>query len=331
MAKSKNIKKTKKGINWTKIGYYFKSLFNNEIAKEIGVKYWAISILIFFISITCTIIPTAVTESTRKGSSSVNNSNNDLIVDVLYKYATSDSNTSDFKIENHKLLRLDDKTGQEVVTFERNDNKIGIYYLNTDVSINGTFAEQRSKIVENNNTFNGFIFLGNDAFTCTLYKDKTLATQLAATSGGYKNFEDVKSLKGYLNNNVDSSKTVNEVKAQIMTNFYTFCDTSYLDARMTNTLIQVGMLAGINAGVTIIMTLVLYIMSRGKQNPNSLLKFYQVLGIGFYTSITPALLSMILGFMFAGAFQTVCMLYIMTYGFRCMWLAMKYLRPQYQN
>ena len=86
MAKSKNIKKTTKGINWTKIGYYFKSLFNNEIAKEIGVKYWAISILIFFISITCTVIPTAVNESTRKGSSSVNNSNNDMIVDVLYKY-----------------------------------------------------------------------------------------------------------------------------------------------------------------------------------------------------------------------------------------------------
>lgn len=331
MAKSKNIKKTKKGINWTKIGYYFKSLFNNEIAKEIGVKYWAISILIFFISITCTIIPTAVNESTRKGSASINNSNNDMIVDVLYKYANSDSETSDFKIINHKLSRLDEKLGQEVITLENNGKKIGIYYLNTDVSINGTFQEQRETIVKNNNDVSGFIFLGSDTFTCTLYKDSTLATQLAATSGGYKNFESVISLKGYLNSNVDSSKSINEIKTQIMSNFYSFCDTAYLDARMTNTLVQVGMLAGINAGVTIIMALVLYIMSRGKQNPNSLLKFYQVLGISFYTTITPALLSMILGFMFAGAFQTVCMLYIMTYGFRCMWLAMKYLRPQYQN
>lgn len=331
MAKSKNIKKTKKGINWTKIGYYFKSLFNNEIAKEIGVKYWAISILIFFISITCTIIPTACNESMRKGSSSVNNTNNDMIVDVLYKYATSEDDIADLQIVNHKLSRIDGGLAQTITTLENGDKKIGIYYLNTELQDAGTFQEQRANIIKNNTTFNGFIFFGSDNFVCTLYKDTTLTTSLASTSGGYKNFENVSSLKSYLSKDVDTSKTVNEVKTQIITNFYTFCDTSYLDGRMSVTLVQVGMLAGINAGVTIIMALVLFIMSRGKQNPNSLLKFYQVLGISFYTTITPALLSMILGFMFAGAFQTVCMLYIMTYGFRCMWLAMKYLRPQYQN
>lgn len=198
MAKSKNIKKTKKGINWTKIGYYFKSLFNNEIAKEIGVKYWAISILIFFISITCTVIPTACNESMRKGSSSVNNTNNDMIVDVLYKYATSEDDVADLQIVDHKLSRIDGGLAQTITTLENGDKKIGIYYLNTELQDAGTFQEQRANIIKNNTTFNGFIFFGSDNFVCTLYKDTTLTTSLASTSGGYKNFENVSSLKSYL-------------------------------------------------------------------------------------------------------------------------------------
>ena len=328
MAKVKNIKGKKSSINWTRIWYYVKSLFNNEICKEIGVKHWIISIFVFLISITLTIIPTSITESTRKGSSSVNNSNNDILAAGLHYYALNDD--SDLKMEEHKLLKIDGDSKQEISSITSGSQKLGIYYLDTSLSTNGTFSEQRSIILDSVN-YSGFIFFGTDYFSVSVYKDTTKSTLICSATGSYKSFEDFTSLKSYLLKDVDKTAYVNDQKTQIMNNFYTFCDTAYLDARMQTTLLQVGMLAGINAGITIIMTLVLFLMSRGKQNPNSLLKFQEVMGITFFASLTPALLSMIIGFLMGGSFQTVCMLYIMTFGFRCMWLSMKYLRPQYQQ
>ncbi len=328
MAKVKNIKGKKSSFNWTKIWYYVKSLFNNEICKEIGVKHWIISIAVFLVSITLTIIPTSVSESTRKGSSSVNNSNNDILSAGLHYYANSDA--VDLKMENHKLLRMDGDAKQEISTTTSGSQSIGIYYLDTSLSTNGTFTEQRSLILDELKV-SGYIFFGTDYFSVSVYKDKTHSSLICSATGSYNSFEDFASLKQYLLKDVDKTTYINTQMSQIMTNFYTFCDTAYLDGRMQTTLIQIGMLAGINAGITIIMSLVLFLMSRGKQNPNSLLKFQQVMGIAFFACLTPALLSMIIGFLMGGSFQTVCMLYIMTFGFRCMWLSMKYLRPQYQQ
>lgn len=323
--------KNKKGFNWNRVWYFIKSLFNNQIAKEIGVKYWLPSIFLVLVSVTLVIIPTAVTESTKKGSYAVNTSSNDLIQDILYKYSNSSNDeSSDLYINDHKLLRMDDKTSQEVVNYSNSNNKVGIFYLDTDNTLNGTFQAQRNAIITNYSDYTGYIFFGNEYFSLSLYKDSSKSTTICTAVGGYNNLENISSLKNYLKQNVKTSDDINTQKSTIMTNFYTFVDKSYLDVRFANTMTQVGLLAGLAGGITIIMSLVLFLTSRGKNNPSSTLKFYEVMGVAFYISITPALLSMILGFLFGGSFDKACMIYIMTYGFRCMWLAMKYLRPQYQ-
>ena len=71
-------------------------------------------------------------------------------------------------------------------------------------------------------------------------------------------------------------------------------------------------------------------MSRGKNNPNRILKFYQVMGITFHATLTPAIITMILGYIMGSSLQIMSMIYVMCYGFRAMWLTMKYLRTPIQ-
>ena len=62
-------------------------------------------------------------------------------------------------------------------------------------------------------------------------------------------------------------------------------------------------------------------------NPNREIKWYQSFLIVFYASLCPAILSLAFGFLFTGM---EIMLYVITFGFRVMWMSVKSLRPVYQ-
>ena len=77
----------------------------------------------------------------------------------------------------------------------------------------------------------------------------------------------------------------------------------------------------------IIMAFIIFAMTRGKNNPNRSIKLLQCFSIAFWFAITPALISITLGFAIP---QFGAMLFLITYSFRIMFLSMKYLRPSYQ-
>ena len=91
--------------------------------------------------------------------------------------------------------------------------------------------------------------------------------------------------------------------------------------------IQIGICLGVNGGLTLILGLVVFLMTRGKNNPNREIKWYQSFLIVFYASLCPAILSLAFGFLFTGM---EIMLYVITFGFRVMWMSVKSLRPVYQ-
>ena len=68
MAKKAKIVKNKKKFPWGKIWYYIKSLFNNQIAMDCGMrKKWYVTLIIFILSIAISVIPQVVTASQTKG------------------------------------------------------------------------------------------------------------------------------------------------------------------------------------------------------------------------------------------------------------------------
>lgn len=324
---NKSVKKKK--FNWSRVFYWLKSLVDNGVCKEIGIKYWAITIPILLLSLFISVIPTLSTEATKNGSSSINNSYNDILVESIYDYVSDDSYL-DFEVKDHKLIAIGDVETKDFFVYERDNKRLDMYYFETDLS-GLTFTEQYNSAKTTNTNLSSGIFLGTEFFSIQLYDNSNSTyTSIGSTSGGYTHIDDISSLKEYIKKDVSSSLTINEIKSAYFDNFATFVDLGYLDVRGQQVGINVGMLLAVNGGITVILVPILFLMTRGKNNPNKQMKFYQVMGVGFLASFSPALITLIVGYIMGASFQIMAMLYVMAYGFRCMWLSMKYLRPSYQ-
>ena len=87
-----------------------------------------------------------------------------------------------------------------------------------------------------------------------------------------------------------------------------------------------GIMAGIFAFFVFFMGLMIFIMTRGKNNPYRIYTFWMTQKMAYWAAFTPGLLAMILGFFMSGSILQF--LFIFLFGMRVMWLSMKTLRPQ---
>lgn len=335
MSKNKNVKIEKKKVkrfNWGAILFYLKSLINNSVCKEIGVRHWIISIFIFLLSIFITSLPVLTTEATKEGSRAINQRQNDILVEALRDYV-EDTESIDLKIANHKMLTLEDTSTTLIHTYTRDnptsstDYRLDIYFFNTD---NGSdFNTQLEQAKTNNPSLQSGIYFGSDVFYINLVSPSTMQA-VAAVNGGYSHIEDIVSFKEYLKEGVTDDLLFNEKNAQYLSNFCTFVDKGYLEIRGRSVGIYTGIVLGVNAGITLIVVLIFFLLTRNKNNPNRQLKFYHIMGVAFMSTLSPAILAMIVGYIMGGTFTYIAVLYVMLYGFRAMYMTMKYLRPPMQ-
>lgn len=170
-----------------------------------------------------------------------------------------------------------------------------------------------------------FIIFASDFFAFSIYPQGETSTQAKVNfTGNYNYFEDIKFSDFLLQNTNDLSGQAKSDK--IYDNLKTFCDISYRDNKTQLIWVQSGLSLGVNGGLTLLLGLVVFLMTRGKQNPNRVIKFYQSLLIAFWASFTPSLLALIFGFLMP---NMAIMMYVMVFGFRIMWMSMRNLRPQY--
>lgn len=101
---------------------------------------------------------------------------------------------------------------------------------------------------------------------------------------------------------------------------------TYKTARNNDMWIGSLIYIGIYAGMNVFMILMIFIMSRGKNNPNNVLNFWHCIKIDWWACLCPGLLGMIIGFIWP---SYATMIYVMLIAMRTMWLSMKELRPQY--
>lgn len=328
----KNVKKKK--FNWSKVTFWLRSLINNGVCKELGIRYWGISILVFFVSIFISALPTLTTEATRNGSSAISGTSNDIIAEALLSYV-DDAESNDLTIVDHKMSSVGNSTNSLVYTYTK-DNigsasnyRLDIYFLNTSEG-NPDMNTQITSIRDNNPNLQSTIFFGTSTYQISVINPSTLQTT-AATTGGYNHMDDISSFKDYIKEGISSSDApISEKREVYLSNFYEFTDLGYLDIRGQTVGIYTGIILGVNAGITLIVVLIFFLMSRGKNNPNRTLKFYHCMGIGFHSTLSPALISMIVGYLMGGAFTYMTLIYVMCYGFRAMYLSMKYLRTPIQ-
>ncbi len=114
--------------------------------------------------------------------------------------------------------------------------------------------------------------------------------------------------------------------AGVYKNWKNVFNESYITARKSSLKFSTLIYTGIYIVLIFIMGLMLFLLTRGKRNMFNYLTFLDTQKMAWWASFSPALLALILGFIFSGF---AMMLYIVLLGLRTMWMSMRQLRPQY--
>ena len=154
-------------------------------------------------------------------------------------------------------------------------------------------------------------------------------TDIASLYGNYNYFE-----AGYSLNKINGGKTHEQAIASdsyatyvndTWANWKVFYKTFYLNTRFTLTWQTTLLMFGVNAGLTIFMGLMIWVLTRGKNNPYRIFTIWECQKISAWSALTPAILSCGLSFLITSFAQVFFALLL---GVRVMWLSMKTLRPE---
>ncbi len=100
--------------------------------------------------------------------------------------------------------------------------------------------------------------------------------------------------------------------------------------KISNAWIWTEITLAIYAGLTLVLGFSIWLMTRGKTNPFSIYSFWECQKIGYWASLSPALLTL-LGFLPFFQAGWSLLLFIFLYGMRVMWMSMRSLRPRYES
>lgn len=120
------------------------------------------------------------------------------------------------------------------------------------------------------------------------------------------------------------SETTPNFVAPENSRWISFLNRAYSLTRMNNTLMIFSMISGLNALIILVYGFTLWILTRGKRNPNRDLKIGETMKMSCVASLSPAILSLIIGFIIP-SFASLS--FILFTSLRLMWLSMRTLRP----
>ncbi len=123
---------------------------------------------------------------------------------------------------------------------------------------------------------------------------------------------------------------ITKYRAKVLNQFARICNEAYLNQKTRTKWANTGIYAGIYTGVIVFLGLMLFILTRGKNNPFRYLNVWHTQKIAWWAAFTPAVLGMILAFVFSGN-MIGQMAFILLISLRVMWMSMKQLRPQIQQ
>lgn len=350
MGKKAKIVKQKKRIPWKKIGYYFKTLYKNDVAMDCGLRTkWWISIIVMLVSILVAAIPQVVNSTSTNGSDYVNNTSSDSMIIGLSEYANDDE-SFDIVFEegkahvaprtingNTEIYTYDGNPANPLYSFTHHDETTGkdvvlldIYFITIDKE-DALFAtqvsqiERRNNVDETNTRSSSYILFTEEYFQSQLYRAGLVNSVVGGVSGDYTRLrgeETTKSFKSLLLAPVETSEI--GVTATINQNYLNFANDVYLNNKEKLTWVNFGIICALNGGMTLLMGFMIWVLTRGKSNPlKHTIKWYSGFLIVSWLSFTPALLALILGFFLP---QMGMIFYIFLFGVRAMWLVSKYLK-----
>lgn len=322
--------------------YVWKTLFNNAAVYEGRKRKWYEALIIFLLAIIVALIPTLVSVSGVKGSSVLTSNTNNI--DIALKDFSNDLSTKgikfvvkaneDTKASAKKVLALESGTwsyGDKGFISSRNDGdkiveRLKVFYydetakdLQTRLNAilkqvynpDGDKEEEKTPIVSH-------FIIGKESACLIVYaKNATDWAKPSSTrSLNYIGFKEGTEVMSNYNNE------------HYLDNWKSFFDKGYSNVKSNYLLAQVGIYTAINIAVSFFMSLIIFIMTRGKKNPFREIKFIETMKMIGVAALCPALVSCLVGFMLPGYAP---LLFMLTLGMRVMWMSTKTLSPYQQS
>ena len=336
----------------------FGSLVNNAAAIR-GAKagpFW-LTLVMFILSVLVPVIPNLVSQSNTKGSSFLNNYSYGL-----ERYVTSiamdlkDNRLAEFSISEDHLLSITEN-GTEVNFNEYDHEKAYATYadLNTNqynfmvfvsdattdkektafnTLISATYYANGSTTisVESENVYRpSYMILFKNGVYVAIYGNNSTKAINYSYSGDFKTMKagndyltQLLTVKDKQGNAVSASIINDDYVNGVYKNYKKFLDKSYETLKIKNTWVTSAIYLGIFFGLSIIMGFLMWLLTRGKNNPNNYYTPWLTMKIQARLGLAPALITLIVGFFLT---SYAPMIFIMTVGLRVMWVSMKELRP----
>ena len=332
MAKDKvKIIKNKKKFNFASVWKFVRTLFKNDAVVEVATTtkwYW--SLIVFVFALVISVLPSTVSQATAQGRNFVSGSNtsySDPYINgsrapkPLYSYSRQVENSGHTTTTNYLDI---------YVYYTGSNGTLDLNLLLSNIQATNTnFADGYTTNTDVKYTRQTpFILFTDDGFYAVNYSSQgstSISGNFAHMLEAFNFTGSTYTFKDVLGYQIANNLSVSDMQTAIFNNFLTWCDYTYLDARFTSTWVTFGIYCGVNGSIMLLMGLILWLMCRGKNNPNNKLKIWETYSMGFWASLSPAILSLF-GFLMPSLGM---MLFIMLYAFRIMFLSMKQLRPMY--
>lgn len=296
------------------IKLFLKSLIsNNTCIDGARKKPWYAAVIIFFLGIVLSVIPTTVMELKNHADKNFDSTTFGLR-EASYEFANYIKTTD----ENIFYVVREEKTGRlvadESISYTSTNNFVFRYVTNANVN---------EKITEIAGANQSYVVFTEDAVYISVLDpnspDGSKPKARFVCVDAYKKVE-----RNDLRDLLKDGSAVTEKINNTWSNFKGVIRKLYRQTRLKTTLVQLGISSAINVGITAIMGFMVWILTRGKNNPYRLFTVWQCFATAFWASFTPGLLTVGLGFLIKN-FAT--MIFPLLLGVRVMWLTMKSLRP----
>ena len=339
----------------------FGSLVNNAAAIR-GAKngpLW-LTIVFFFLSLLLPVLPVFIAQANTTGSSFLGSYSYGLerTVTAIALDLKNNRNVELGISEDHLLTISENGSGinysnygstTPFATYENQSSKqydLLVYVsnaessaekkvINTAITANMYTLETTAKTEEKANAYKpSWMILYKDSFSIVINSNNG-TTSITSYTGDYKTMKatttgltDFLKVNDKDGNAVEAKLQNDAYTAGVLANFKQVLNKSYETAKVRNMWGTSGIYLGIFAGLTIVMGFLMWILTRGKNNPNNYYSPWLTMKVAARLALAPALITLVVGFFLT---QQVPLIFIMTMGLRVMWTSMKELRPVQQQ
>ena len=306
------------------IKLFFQTLLSNNAAIDAGRKKpWYAAIIIFFISLILSVIPTTVLKLKDYGDLNFNSTTYmaNQAVTAFVKDLQEETYANEMyvvKQDKESFLIASSKIDFEY-TFEQANVVTYKFIYKDDAELTYEYKESIAK----------------DGISYFIFTQKRVYIKVAKANSpenvAFTPIDCINAYKKIGENDIKNSYIASsDYDESVNGTWSNWVGKKGLIRRFNNSTrlkvagVQLGVISAVNVGIILIMSFMVWVLTRGKNNPYRIFTVWEAFKIVFWASLTPAILTAGLGFLIKTFASTIFPLLL---GVRVMWLSMKSLRP----